>query len=223
MSSPPPAVPAAPVRRQTPTCLSLAAWCAVQEAAKQCVAARLRTHHGGPAQTLAALEHALQAAVGRLQLEQQPASAVLEHPQGGSTSGDTAAPLQQQQQLQAAVLLLFFLYALEQGIASASDGCTARAAAPQTSAAFFAANKKASGGGPQCGMCMACTSHGMRAGRMISRFRTQAVLTLVQLSRSTVVHATSDHCCAAMCAGVSRLVRPLAPNSGARGSCCAAA
>lgn len=34
-------------------------WWAVQEAARQCVAARLRTHVGGPTQTFAALEKAL--------------------------------------------------------------------------------------------------------------------------------------------------------------------
>lgn len=37
-----------------------ACW-AIQEAARQCAAARMRTHFGGPAQTFAAVEKGLQA------------------------------------------------------------------------------------------------------------------------------------------------------------------
>ena len=110
----------------------------MQEAAKQCVASRLRTHHGGPAQTLAALEQAVQAAVAVLhqQQEQQgeeqaPAPAAA----GGPAGGDRR---------QAAALLLLFLHSVEQGVASASSGVSSasRAPPPEGAVAFFAANIK---------------------------------------------------------------------------------
>lgn len=114
-----------------PSSLSLAAWWAVQEAAKQCVAARLRTHHGGPAQTLMALERALLTAVGQLQ----------------AAPGDAPAAAGDERR-QAATLLLLFLHALEQGMTAATHGsASGRAAAPQAAVAFFAANAKASEGG----------------------------------------------------------------------------
>lgn len=113
-----------------PSSLSLSAWWAVQEAAKHCVAARLRSHHGGPAQTLMALERALLAAVG--QLQQAP--------------GDAQGEACDDERRQAAALLLLFQYALEQVMTVAAHGsASGRAAAPQAAVAFFAANAKASG------------------------------------------------------------------------------
>lgn len=122
--------------------MALGAWWAVQEVAKQCVAARLRTHHGGPAQTLAALERALQHAADELQ-QQEPAAAV-----GGAASHEE--PVESScERRRAAVLLLLFLQALEQAIAGAAHGGgAARAAAPQAAVAFFAVNAKVTAEGP---------------------------------------------------------------------------
>lgn len=114
--------------RRSPHCLSQAAWLAVQEAAKQCVAARLRTPLGGPAQLLSALEGALHAEAGR---------------QAGADRG----------QNEAAVLLLLFLFALEQGIGAAAAGSGSRAAAPPEAAAFFAANEKVGPGAARMPRC----------------------------------------------------------------------
>lgn len=124
------------LRRSAPACLSQAAWWAVQEAGKHCVASRLRTHWGGPAQTLAALERALQAAAGQLQLEAPPAEDQGARPESGAAAGHS-------EQRQAAALLLLFAHALEQGVTAAASGSGAsRAAAPQPAVAFFAANAK---------------------------------------------------------------------------------
>ncbi len=114
--------------RHLPSCLPQAAWWAVQEAAKHLVAVRLRTHHGGPAQTLAALERAVQAAASRLQ-------------QDGAGNGSPASVPAGRQQ--AAMLLLLFVHALEQGVScAAAGGGSSRAEAPQPAATFFAANAK---------------------------------------------------------------------------------
>lgn len=50
---------------RTPTSYAEAACWAVQESARQCVADRLRTHYGGPAQTFAALEAGLEARLSK--------------------------------------------------------------------------------------------------------------------------------------------------------------
>ena len=131
--------------RHAPICLSQATWWAVQEAAKQCVAARLRTHHGGPAQTLAALEQALQAAMGSLrqQEQQQPGGAddgAAEQVAEGGEEGNGSRGTSERQQ--AAVLLLLFLQALEQGVSAAGSGGGGRAAPGQAATTFFAANDK---------------------------------------------------------------------------------
>lgn len=195
--------------RQAPTCLSLAAWCAVQEAAKQCVAARLRTHHGGPAQTLAALEHSLQAAAGRLQQEPGPALAGLElsRSRGGGPSSDSGAS----QQRQAAVLLLLFVHALEQGIASASSGCTSRAAPPQAAAAFFAANRK---------VRWHSTEHTLVRAQGLQ----DEASTIITCSYAPLVSSLlAVPVIAVRPAGLPGLVCPRAPSGGARRSCRAAA
>jgi len=54
------------VQCRTPTSYAEAACWAVQESARQCVAARLRTHYGGPAQTFAALEAGLEARLSKV-------------------------------------------------------------------------------------------------------------------------------------------------------------
>lgn len=125
-----------PCGRHLPSSVSLAAWWATQEAAKQCVAARLRTHHGGPSQTLAAFERALQAAVAQLQ------SNSLADGQAEAAAGGAPPAAGGESRRQVTALLLIFLHALEQGIAGAGRGCTSRAAAPQSAVSFFAANDK---------------------------------------------------------------------------------
>jgi hypothetical protein len=122
----------------------------VQEAAKQCVASRLRTHHGGPAQTLAALERAVQAAAVRLQgqqRQQEPSfgdgEGSIRPEQGGPPIGSssTNSSTSSLEQRQAALLLLLFVHALEQNIAAAAAGTSGRTPPTQQAVTFFAANE----------------------------------------------------------------------------------
>lgn len=115
------------------------------------MASRLRTHHGGPAQTLAALERALQAAAAAL-TQQDPGTAQhqAKHAEGveagePATAGGVSS---NEERRQAAVLLLLFLHALEQGVAAASSGSAARSLAGQEASMFFGANEKVG-----CGWC----------------------------------------------------------------------
>lgn len=94
-------------------------WLAVQEAAKQVVSLRLRTHFGNPTQTFAALESALHHA----------ASAPL-----GSGSLFAA--------YRSARLFLEFMEALERGIFAACEGSVDREEPSASLMSFFTANRK---------------------------------------------------------------------------------
>lgn len=132
---------------------SEAAWYLVQEAARHCVTARMKTHLGGPTQSFAALEKVLQGALARLQSaaaeqQQQPLPLHQQQPpplhqkpnrqQEGHGDGEAL----HRRQLHGAVHLLEFVFALEAGIHSASEGCMERAAPSQGVMAFFVANKR---------------------------------------------------------------------------------
>eukprot|EP00198_Chlamydomonas_reinhardtii_P004149 XP_001693485.1 phosphatidylinositol 3-kinase-related protein kinase [Chlamydomonas reinhardtii] len=127
------------------------AWLAVQEGGKQLVAGRLRTHLGGPTQTLGALERMLQATYSRLTQERREARGVAPSlPLRSSTSRDGAW------------LLLELVGGLERAVAAAAEGLDGgrrggggsgeaseskaqvqvQQALPQHVLAFFAANRK---------------------------------------------------------------------------------
>ena len=108
----------------------------MQELAKHCVAARLRTDLGTATQTLGALE----------QTVRQLSKALLPGAEG-SASGPLPV-----EQLQPAHVLLQFLFALEQSVSNGVHGSSLRPPPPQSAALFFAANDKASlSGQPRCG------------------------------------------------------------------------
>ncbi|KAG2436602.1 hypothetical protein HYH02_011539 [Chlamydomonas schloesseri] len=133
------------------------AWLAVQEGAKQLVAGRLRTHLGGPTQTLGALERMLQATYSRMSQERREARGVA-----------PSLPLRSSSSRDGAWLLLELVGGLERAVAAAAEGVTvggsgtgrkggpgvgaggvkaeaqlqAQQALPQPVLAFFAANRK---------------------------------------------------------------------------------
>ncbi|GFR47475.1 hypothetical protein Agub_g9204, partial [Astrephomene gubernaculifera] len=101
-------------------------WLALQEGARQLVSGRLRTHLGGPTQTLGALERMLQVTYSRLSQERREAG-----PAGvGAASRESAW------------LALEFAGALERAVAHAAEGHAGRDVLPQPVLAFFAANRK---------------------------------------------------------------------------------
>ena len=102
------------------------AWWVVQEAARQLVAARLRTPLGTPAELFAALERGLQQTL--------TASSDLHRAEGGA--------LDLYSSHQRAWLLLGFMAALERNVQSAAEGSVERTAQSQPVIAFFAANRK---------------------------------------------------------------------------------
>ena len=136
-------------------------WWAMQEAARQCVAVRLRTHVGGPTQTFAALEKSLLAVNSSLRNgialqgipPPQPQLGVLLN---SFTCGDKPSTLTiSHQRLSAAAradgqqadeswsrLLLEFMGALERGLFAAHSGSSLRARVPDEAAAFFVQNRK---------------------------------------------------------------------------------
>jgi PI-3-kinase-related kinase SMG-1 len=143
-----PAAPAAPAADAGPPALdprditgaAAAGWYLAQEAARHCVAARMRTHLGGPTEGFASLERMLQGALARLQQAAAPAG-------GGGGGGPGAA--EEDAALRArhgAAHLLEFVTALEAGIHGAAEGCLARPAPPQGVMAFFVANARVGGG-----------------------------------------------------------------------------
>ncbi|GLC49196.1 hypothetical protein PLESTB_000192700 [Pleodorina starrii] len=101
-------------------------WLALQEGAKHVVASRLRTHLGGPTQTLGALERMLQVTYSRLCQERRDAG-----PAGVGAPGRVSA-----------WLALELVGGLERAVAHAAEGHAGRDALPQPVLAFFAANKK---------------------------------------------------------------------------------
>ncbi|GAB4817948.1 hypothetical protein N2152v2_004994 [Parachlorella kessleri] len=108
------------VVRRDLTALVPAATFVVHEAARQFVAARLKTHFGGPAQTLAALEQGLQRLAAGHAVEKASAA----------------------NHLLPSWLFLEFLHSLEQGVFNAYEGSVGRPAAQAGALAFFAGNKK---------------------------------------------------------------------------------
>ena len=108
---------------------SMAAWWAVQEAARHCVSARLRTHFGNPTQTFAALERALQHA-----LTAPTADA-------GAPTADAGRTFPTYRSVW---LLLEFMGALERNIHNAYEGGLERESLPAPVQAFFTTNRKVS-------------------------------------------------------------------------------
>ena len=102
-----------------------AAWWAVQEAARHCVANRLRTHLGGPTHTFAALEKMLQAVAAMQYAEED-----------GGSGGGGGVPLT------VARMLLDFMEALERHAYNAYEGSCLLAPAPSACLPFFRGNRK---------------------------------------------------------------------------------
>jgi len=105
----------------------MAAWWAVQEAAKHLVLSRLRTHFGNPSQTFAALEKALQHSLAPPRREPHPLTTGVE----GRLHKRCHA-----------WLLLEFMEAIERNVHNAFEGSLQRQKVPQGVMAFFSANRK---------------------------------------------------------------------------------
>ncbi|KAL0019463.1 hypothetical protein WJX77_007420 [Trebouxia sp. C0004] len=123
-----------------------AAWHAVQEAAKQCTAVRMRTHLGNPSQTFAALEQLLQGMLTRLNAAgPDPSQAVADStaplPQLYSvpaSRSSSVAPL-----LEPSWMLLELMHALEKNMYSAYAGsCLRPVAFASAAVAFYKSNRK---------------------------------------------------------------------------------
>lgn len=106
------------------------AWWAVQEAARYCIATRLRTNLGGPAQTFAALERMLLDVAHLLQLDNEQSDGNL------SMIGSSGAHLLPMR------LLLDFVEALKKNVYNAYEGSLILPSASRQSSLFFRANKK---------------------------------------------------------------------------------
>jgi hypothetical protein len=129
------------------TTAAAAGWYLTQEAARHSVAARMRTHLGGPTEGFAALERALQGALARVHAAAPAAQGG--GGQGGTGAGGRGAAAADEDAMLAArhgaAHLLEFLAALEAGIHTAAEGCLARPAPAQGVVAFFAANARVRG------------------------------------------------------------------------------
>ncbi|XP_059443210.1 uncharacterized protein LOC132175321 isoform X2 [Corylus avellana] len=106
------------------------AWWAVHEAARFCIAMRLRTNLGGPTQTFAALERMLLDIAHLLQLDSEQTDGNL------SMIGSSGA------QLLPMRLLLDFVEALKKNVYNAYEGSAVLPSATRQSSLFFRANKK---------------------------------------------------------------------------------
>ncbi|XP_019057389.1 PREDICTED: uncharacterized protein LOC104807342 [Tarenaya hassleriana] len=106
------------------------AWWAVQEAAKFCVATRLRTNFGGPAQTFAALERMLLDITHVLQVESKQTDGSINIV---GSSGAHLLPMR---------LLLDFVEALKKNVYNAYEGSAVLPSATPQSVLFFRANRK---------------------------------------------------------------------------------
>ncbi|KAJ1410449.1 Serine/threonine-protein kinase SMG1 [Sesbania bispinosa] len=106
------------------------AWWAVQEAARYCIATRLRTNLGGPTQTFAALERMLLDIAHLLQLDNEQNDGNL------SMIGSSGAHLLPMR------LLLDFVEALKKNVYNAYEGSVILPPATRQSSLFFRANKK---------------------------------------------------------------------------------
>jgi len=115
-----------------------AAWYLAQEAARHCIAARMKTHMGGPTQSFAALEKLLQGALSRLQAAGQ------QQARSGTAAAGGGVDALGLKQRHGAAHLVEFVFALEAGIYNAAEGCLDRVAPSQGVMAFFVANKRVS-------------------------------------------------------------------------------
>jgi len=106
------------------------AWWAVQEAARYCIATRLRTNLGGPTQTFAALERMLLDIAHLLQLDNEQSDGNLTMI---GSSGAHLLPMR---------LLLDFVEALKKNVYNAYEGSVTLPPATRQSTLFFRANKK---------------------------------------------------------------------------------
>lgn len=106
------------------------AWWAVQEAARYCIAMRLRTNLGGPTQTFAALERMLLDIAHVLQLDSEQIDGNLSII---GSSGTHLLPMR---------LLLDFVEALKKNVYNAYEGSAILPPANRQSSMFFRANKK---------------------------------------------------------------------------------
>ncbi|XP_019454155.1 PREDICTED: serine/threonine-protein kinase SMG1-like [Lupinus angustifolius] len=106
------------------------AWWAVQEAARYCIATRLRTNLGGPTQTFAALERMLLDVAHLLQLDNEQNDGNL------SMIGSSGAHLLPMR------LLLDFVESLKKNVYNAYEGSVILPPATRQSSLFFRANKK---------------------------------------------------------------------------------
>lgn len=106
------------------------AWWAVQEAARYCIATRLRTNLGGPTQTFAALERMLLDIAHLLQLDNEQNDGNL------SMIGSSGAHLLPMR------LLLDFVEALKKNVYNAYEGSVILPSSTRQSSVFFRANKK---------------------------------------------------------------------------------
>ncbi|CBI32522.3 unnamed protein product, partial [Vitis vinifera] len=106
------------------------AWWAIHEAARYCIATRLRTNLGGPTQTFAALERMLLdiSHVLRLDTEQNDGNLNII-----GSSGAHFLPMR---------LLFDFVEALKKNVYNAYEGSAFLPCAPRQSSLFFRANKK---------------------------------------------------------------------------------
>uniref|UniRef100_A0A2P2LS66 non-specific serine/threonine protein kinase n=2 Tax=Rhizophora mucronata TaxID=61149 RepID=A0A2P2LS66_RHIMU len=106
------------------------AWWAIHEAARYCIATRLRTNLGGPAQTFAALERMLLDVGHVLQFD------INQNDGNVSIIGSSGAHLLPMR------LLLDFVEALKKNVYNAYEGSAILPSATQQSSLFFRANKK---------------------------------------------------------------------------------
>ncbi|CAL9022136.1 unnamed protein product [Prunus brigantina] len=106
------------------------AWWAVHEAARYCIATRLRTNLGGPTQTFAALERMLLDVAHLLMLDSEQNDGNL------SMIGSSGAHLLPMR------LLFDFVEALKKNVYNAYEGSAVLPSATRSSSLFFRANKK---------------------------------------------------------------------------------
>ncbi|KAL5855729.1 hypothetical protein ACOSQ4_005531 [Xanthoceras sorbifolium] len=106
------------------------AWWAIQEAARFCIAMRLRTNLGGPTQTFAALERMLLDIAHVLQLDSEQIDGNLSII---GSSGTHLLPMR---------LLLDFVEALKKNVYNAYEGSAVLPPATRQSSLFFRSNKK---------------------------------------------------------------------------------
>ncbi|KAG2500586.1 hypothetical protein HYH03_001354 [Edaphochlamys debaryana] len=212
-ATPPPPVTLAPdvLLRSSPAL----AWLAVQEGAKLIVGNRLRTHLGGPTQTLGALERMLQATHARLAQERRasgPAASasacpVFVHPSAPPSPSRDAA-----------WLALELVGALERCVAHAAEGLpggwggggggggggVGGGGLPQPVLAFFAANKKVceewfarvrellARTAALAGAHHAAAHHGLLRLRDVRRSQAQLLAALARERRAAAAGAAGD-------------------------------